>query len=1077
MTHGLAAWSVALNSLRDIGRPSDPDVMPNEHTDRDRCWSQRPSATEAPGCRHRIVDAGNEGFGALGSGRPWHDPWMTSRGSSPVLVGRRREMLDLTAALRRARDGSAGVVVVSGEAGIGKSCLLDHAGGKAREAGMAVLVGEDAPYAYGPLMGILRGLRRQVGDPGLRRMLTGVRRPLVRLVPGLDLDQASDSDEWVGAQASLFEAVLDLVGHLGGDRPVLLAMEDVHRADESTLDLIEFLATNLTSERAALVVTCRTGEARQGRVPTWLAELVRQPRVERIELARLPDDEIVELLSAIGGSRPARDVAERISQRSQGNPFFIEELFASGGGEELPAGLEDLLVARLANMSPATRQVLRAGAVLGARPHDRLLGAITELSTTELRSGLQAAADHGLLVAEGGPSDHYRFRHDLVREAVHRRLLVDQRRRLHGLAAEELEAHPELAGGGVGHVHAELARHWHLAGEPDRAFTASIAASEEAVQVHAASEALAHLVRARQLWDDISPRTRTAAGPRYELELRCIEAALLLDDPRVALEHTEHALEQPDVPLATQAQLHVSVANFLRPLGRGQESQVWVDRALGLLPTEPSPERADVLTLTSMYHLGHGRSEEAQRCSSEAVEVARAVGDRACEAMALNYHGLALQDLGQDDEGVRLLRESLAISLQVGAGPAPSRGQRIRDPVAEGTKRGYNHLCEVLRRAGRFAEAVEIGNEGRAWAARLRSTVSEEALLLNTVDALVSGQRWLEADELLSSVRPVSRANVMTDVFETLLRARVGVAQGRLGETAELLDRLSDSVPGSELEPQHHSTYLATVVALALARDQHDQVRQAVTQAQYAGQRIADEHGRVTYQAAAYWEPTLVDGIRSEVERALDADQDPVVQDDIGHRVDELLHTLRQAVDQAPGGTHVRARLTAALAAGEAEAARLDATAHPSVWQEAVDTAAAAGLPYREAHARFRLAEALLVQGRRDEAAEALEQSDQTASELGAELLRQQIAVFARRARLGLDTAGPDEKLGSDLTAREIDVLELLAQGHTNRQISQRLFVSEKTVEGHVTNILTKLQVDNRTAAAAVARQRHLVGP
>lgn len=998
---------------------------------------------------------------------------MMSSSSGPVLVGRSGELSVLRAALQRAREGSAGVVLLSGEAGIGKTSLLERVAWEAREQDMMVLVGEGAPYAYGPLMGLLRGLRRQVGDQRLQRMLTGVRRPLVHLVPGLEPGQTSDGDGLAGAQAPLFEAVLDLVAYLGRAGPLLLAMEDVHRADESTLDLLGFLSGNLKSEPAALVVTYRTGEGHRGRVRMLLAELARQPRVERIELARLCEDEVIELLTAVGGGPPAEDVAVRISRRSQGNPFFVEELFASGGGRDLPAGLEELLVARVAQLPEGTRQVLAAAAVLGARPHDRLLRTIAGLSESELGSGLRSAADHGLLVPEGGPSERYRFRHDLVREAVHRRLLVDQRRRLHGLAADALEAHPELALGGARHVHAELAGHWHLAGEPDRAFTASIAASEEAGQVRAASEALAHLRRAGRLWDDVSPETRTAAGPRYELELRCVETALRVNDPVVALRHTEEALGQPDVPLATQAQLHSSAAMFLRQTGRAHEAGPRVERALELLPVEPSPERADVLALTAVRHLLAGRPDKAHGYSSEAIEVARTVGDRVCEAMALNVHGLVLQSLGREDEGIDAVRESLTIAQQADADPTASRGARIRYPGSEKIKHGYNNLVEVLRRAGRFTEAVQTGIEGRAWAAEHSTAASEEALLLNTVDALVSAERWSQADELLSSVRSVSRANVLTDVLETLLRARVRVAQGRLDEAGELLDRLSESV--LEDDPQFHGPYLATVVSLGLARGHHDEVRQAVARAQHAGQRIVDDQGRVTYEAAAYWDPTLAHGIAGEIDRAASTDRNPAVMDEVGARVDGLLGTLRRAVGQGPDGTHVHARLVASLAVGEAEPTRLASTAEPRAWHDAVDTAGQAGLPHRQAYARFRLAEALLSRGERETAAAQLEEADRITAELGAVLLRQQIASLGRRGQLGLDIAHQDENLGSDLTPREIDVLELLVQGRTNRQIGEHLYITEKTVENHVTNILTKLQVENRTAAASVARQRHLI--
>lgn len=990
---------------------------------------------------------------------------MATRTPGPVTIGRTTELAEIAARLEHARDGSPSVVLISGEAGIGKTHLLQRAAERARGAGMSVLTGSSAPYAYAPLISILRELRRHLGDPRLQRMLTGARGSLAKLVPGLEPGRDPTPAEVV-AQAPLFEGVLDLISMLGRDEPLLIGIEDLHRADESTLDLVAFLATNLTTERAVLVVTARTGQAGHGRLAGFLSELVRQPNVQRLELSPLSDAEVAQLLAALQDHRPAEEVAVRIARRSEGNPFYLEELLAAGPGEaDLPHGLEELLIARLAGLSPETRQVLRAASVLGDRPHARLLRAITDLPDETFRAGLEEASDHGLLLPEGGLSERYLFRHDLIREVVHRRLLVDERQRLHTTAAQQLEVHPELAAGGEQLVHAELGRHWHLAGEPDRAFSASVAASEEARRVHALSEALAHLERAMGIWDRISDGTRTTHGPRYALERRCAELAVLLADPQAGVAHLDAALAAPeDVPDATRALLHMLRASFLRHgLAEPREAERSIERALGMLPSGPSPERAEVLARVAGDHFLAGRPERGVPYASEAVDLAREVGARAVEAMALSYHGCGLQALGREEEGVQRVREGLSLALEV--------------EDAEEIKRGYINLSAMLRRSGRFAEAVEVAREAVVWATdRGIGATNVEWLTLIEMSSLVQAGRWEEAERALPALRSVSRRMVTADVLEAVTVASLRVGQGRFDEARDVLGRVPRELR-DELDPQMRAPLLEVEAALAVAEDRHDDARDAVGRAAGAGERILAREGKATYEAGIFLDPALAHGVRAEADRAVRArerGEDAVIED---ARTQALgyLRTLRQAVEGAIDGTFTHTRLRASLTAAQAELTRLEGGSDPGAWRRAVEAAVPTGMPHREAYARLRLGEALLGSGERDAAAEELGEAGRIAERVGAEPLRQEIAGLARHGRLGLELAHRGGELRGDLTRRETDVLELLVKGRTNRQIGEGLYISEKTVERHVTSILSKLQVDNRTEAAAVARERQLV--
>lgn len=987
------------------------------------------------------------------------DP-MTTPSSSPRLVGRGQELSEIGSALGRARQGTSGIIALTGEAGIGKTRLLQEAVRQARSEGASSFVGGSAPYPYGPLVGILRQLRRELGDPRLQRLLTGVRRPLVRLVPGLEPGGEDDAPlDRAVSQAPLFEAVMALVSKLGEDGPLFLGMEDLHQADESTLDLIAFLAANLTTERALLVTTWRTGGT-HARVENVLAEIIRHPAARRIELPPLSGGEVTELLTVLQQSRPTEEIAVRIARRSQGNPFYLEELLAAGPGDaDLPHGLEELLVARLAGLAPETREVLRAASVLGDAPHDRLLRAIVDLPDDELRAGLQEAADHGLLVPESELSERYLFRHDLIREVVHRRLLIDQRQRLHAAAAEQLRSQPDLAAGGSEHLHAELGRHWHLAGEPDRAFTASVAASLEAANVHALSEALAHLQRAVGLWDDVDEETRTDAGPRYRLDLRCAELALLLGDPSTGLSHLDSALARPDVPPEVAAVLHARASYFLRDLARAEEARERMDRALAVLPDEPSRERAETLARAGGQALFEGRPARSLELSEAALEAAREVGDRRVMSIAHNYRGCSLQCLGHEQEGIEQVLEALSIAQDV-------------DDLEE-TKRAYINSAVVLVRSGRFEEAAAILDEALSWAREHGIGRSkEEGIALNAVEALIHSGRWREADDRLSRIRSVVRNNVLTDVLEASTVAMLRIRQDDLDAAHRMLDRVPEEVIDG-LNPEVRGPVLAAQAELALAEGRHAEVRDLASQARDLGRRILRQEGCASFDVAACLDPTLALGIRSEVEAAIDT-QDTATSE-AERRAHGFADVLAEALEGAPEGTHVHDLLAASLALGEAELTRLDGDPAPTAWTAAVDAAVRTGIPFREAYARFRLAEALLEDGDRQRAVEEIEAADRIAERLGAELLRREIGDLARRGRLGLEVAHRAEDLGADLTPRQHDVLELLVRGHTNRQIGEELYISEKTVERHVTSILSTLQVDNRTEAAAVARERQLV--
>ena len=300
-------------------------------------------------------------------------------------------MATLEEALGRAEDGEPVVVLVGGEAGIGKSRLVRELADRARERGDLVLeggcvsLGSDEGLPFAPIAEALRGLARISNREILDGLIDPATRELARLVPEL-LDDPRDipSDappEW--AQTRLFELTI-LLERLGRRRPVTLVVEDVHWADRSTRDLLAFLARRLRDERVLVIVTYRSDELhRRHPLRPWLAELARLPRVEQVDLERFDRAELADQLAAIHGAPVPSSLVDLIARRSEGNPFFAEELLAAGSAGEatLPARLRDVLFGRIGSLSGPAGQVLDAASVAGGAVDHDLLRAVLGSAT------------------------------------------------------------------------------------------------------------------------------------------------------------------------------------------------------------------------------------------------------------------------------------------------------------------------------------------------------------------------------------------------------------------------------------------------------------------------------------------------------------------------------------------------------------------------------------------------------------------------------------------------------------------------------------------------------------------------
>jgi tetratricopeptide (TPR) repeat protein len=535
---------------------------------------------------------------------------MSGRVASPTLVGRVEELETLEAARRRAADGEPAVVLVGGEAGVGKTRLAAELTARCLVDGTRVLAGGCVPVGgnglpFAPIMEALRPLPEELGVDAVRELGGPSWRELARLLPTLGEPEAGPAGQV--AQARLFELLLGLLARLSQKTPVTLVVEDLHWADQSTRDLLAFLVRNLRRERILAVLTYRSDEPRTDRLGPWLAELDRVGPVRRLELVRLDRAETVAQLIGILGAVPAADLVDELFGRSEGNPFFTEELLATvqAGTGALPPTLRDLLRGRVQLLPDQAQQVLAVAAVAGRRVPHRLLATVADLDDRELAKALRVVVAHQLLVTRP-EEDGYQFRHALLQEVVNADLLPGERARLHAEYARALTNQPELADAGPAVAAAELAVHWDGADEPAQALAARIEAGLAAERAHAFAEAARHFQRALMLWDRVPDRGRPARLDRVELLARTADATAFAGAAQPAAELLTEALGRVD-PAAEPARAAVLLARLgdhRRTADDEAGALAAFEQAERLLAgTPPSAERARVLAAHA-YALG-----------------------------------------------------------------------------------------------------------------------------------------------------------------------------------------------------------------------------------------------------------------------------------------------------------------------------------------------------------------------------------------------------------------------------------------------------------------------------------------
>jgi DNA-binding CsgD family transcriptional regulator len=988
---------------------------------------------------------------------------MGGRLASPTFVGRIEELQILEAASVRAATTEPAVVLLGGEAGVGKTRLVAElaeritASGGRMLSGGCLPVGEDSlPYA--PIVQSLRPLPDELGPEVLRGLAGPSWVELARLLP--ELGEPTSGPPGPAAQTRLFELLLGLLGRLAEQTPITLVVEDLHWADRSTRALLAFLARNLRRERVLLIVTYRNDEADPDQLRSYLAEMDRNARVERLELARFSQAETASQLTGILGSAPPVDLLEGVFTRSEGNPFFTEELLESVqlGSDALPPTLRDLLKGRMEALDEQAQRVLRVAAVAGRQVSHPILAAVAGLNDRQLDSALRAAVTHRLLVIQPG-GDSYQFRHALIQETVYADLLPGERSRLHADYANALVTQPDPTPGSPAVAAAELAIHWDAAGDPAHALPARVHAGSAARRAHAFAEAAHHYQRALELWERVPNSSRPTGLDQVDLLTWVAEAIAFTGQIHRAVVCLEDAVDRVN-PIAEShraAQLLVRLGEYHREVGDEAAALATLTEAEQLLAAAPpSPTQARALAAHAYALLLGRRTEEAKARCEEALSVARAVGARTEEAWALRVLASCLSHLGELDRAISVGLEARRVAQEAGD--------------AEALVTTYVTLVAILGYAGRDLDAIEDGWQGYRLARDLGLERAEGSHLAdNLAFSLLNVGRWAECEQL-------TRELVVGDCWGAFgLHQSLGVLLARRGEFEAAREQLDLAL---QLGPPYFEglTWLGPA-ELALWEGRDEEVATAIAEGQrWFAERDPDKS---LPHRAILWYPLI---LRLEADRAERAAARRAANEASAarQRATPILQALnRLAAAPAPQAHYPM--VTGHLLLAQAEESRLHGRSDPERWRAAVAAWERLGRPFEAAYAHYRQAEALLAErAPRSRVEDTLRPAHHTAVALGAKPLRQEIERLAQRGRLRLqeevDTVtepgaqySPAASLG--LTRRESEVLALVAAGRTNRQIGETLFITPKTASIHVSRILAKLGVAGRGEAAAIAHR------
>ncbi|MET9311040.1 AAA family ATPase [Kribbella sp. NPDC003505] len=952
-----------------------------------------------------------------------------NRRVSPLMAGRQAELDLLIEAFKDAGQGSTRTVLISGEAGVGKTRLIrefsDRLPSGTRYLSGACPDQSDAGLPYAPFRSMLRDLAREYGASGIAALIGEPSRDeLARLLP--DLGATPVTDDSALAKARMFEAFRSVVESMCAAGTCVLAVEDAHWADPGTQDLLSYLVSTLNDSPLLVLVSFRAGEAQTtNHLRRILTEFGRLVQVVRLELGGLTQAEMAEQLRGILGESAAPEVVSLVHRLSEGVPLFAEALISPDGSVRsgLPDSLRDLLMRMVEDLPPGTRQLLKTIAVGGSAVDHEVLAKVSGLQTAELTTDLGPAVSTQVLL---GSVYGYAFRHGLIRDSIVADLLPGETLHLHRRYAEVLTE----IGSDDPHTwqSAAIAQHWLTAREPERAFEAAwFTYRNDEVRI-GATEKLQLLEMVLDLWNQVSKPSEVAQASRLDVLELAADAASWACESEKGLDLVAQAFDElaeryePERVALLLLERGVMRRQSIVP-GELEDFQNAVR-----LATEPTPLRGEILGQLARALIVRGRDDEARCLSAELA----ALADR-----------LAAPDL-------RLEHSIVSGALAVRDGGDPQHA--FRDTLAEARASGSGDaeilasiwFLRALSSRGQYSAAVEHGRIALARTMELGRPQYAGSVVANLLaNCLVAVGQWDEVAEVIDGAL-LMRPTINERMKLLICGGIVAVARGDHDTASRVAQTLKPPI-GVDDDGSYRLNRMRFLIEHAAAEGRADDLAGLASELPSAMQNA---------DASEVW-PAVMAAALALADIAADLPKDLEVSAAKLRRLGPLETAYAETV------------AASALALPASDAAER--------WLSVARQWLGLGQGYNRAQALVRAAAALVMADERHTAKPLLVEAAQISRDLAARPLTGRITALARRARisLGSDEYVPRAPFG--LTERENEVLRLLVRGLSNREIAAELTISPKTAGVHISNILRKLDVPTRAAAASAAHRHHLL--
>jgi DNA-binding SARP family transcriptional activator/predicted ATPase len=649
--------------------------------------------------------------------------------TAPPLIGRAGAW-ELLTTVYSSKAGSGVFVAVEGEAGVGKSRLVDAFADQIAESGAPVLRArcyeEEVGLAYAPVVDLLRAAHG-LGKAWTADLGPEVAAEVARLVPEMpEADRPAWSDDPAAQRRFLHGLGEGLIAACStGSAPGLLLIDDLHWADEASLDVVAYAARRLRDRPGMLLVTWRPEGIPPGhRMRRLLVRLKAELGAVSLALERLEEADVVELVAAVGIQNPG-EVGRRLFEETEGLPLFVSGYLAAIGSRpaeeswSMPEGVRDALAARLGVLTDLGVQVIGAASAVGRSFDLDTVRAASGRSEEETVSGIEELRRAGLI---DEVADVYDFDHELVRKFVYEQTSLARRRLLHRRIAQALSRRHRTATDG-GRTAASIARHFHLAGREEDAAHFYRLAGEQARAVYANVEALSHLRDSLALGDDQQASLHESIG----------DVQTLLGEYSAAISSYEAAAARlPDGSRLSVLQQKIGDVHQRR--GAYELAEAHLRAALDHLQ-EDDALAARIHAGISLAQHSDRRDEAALESAHRALELANAAGDGRAQAQTHNILGILWTALSRPEDARRHLRESLDLADRAG------------DPA--GRVAALNNLALAARAAGDLDEAIALTEQGLELCVRIGDRHREAALHNNLADLLRAARRTDESMEHL----------------------------------------------------------------------------------------------------------------------------------------------------------------------------------------------------------------------------------------------------------------------------------------------------------------------------------------